>query len=155
MDEQKQQENQHRKSTDAWDEVGKQFQALGDSLTAAVRASWNDEANQAQINRVQVKLQSMADDLNAYIKEQTDTPRAQKLSDDLKRVSDSVIDAGEKVVEEVRPHVLDAVRDLTASLHKMVNRVEETPDEPPAKEEPTPPADKPEPQPGQPKDIHE
>ena len=39
-------------SSEAWQEVGKQFQTMGESLATAFRTAWNDEQNRKKVQEM-------------------------------------------------------------------------------------------------------
>ena len=48
---------------EAWSEVGRQFQSLGESLAEAFRTAWEDEGNRQQLRDLQTGLEKMANDV--------------------------------------------------------------------------------------------
>jgi hypothetical protein len=48
---------------EGWQEVGRQFQALGESLAAAMRTAWEKEENRKRLEEMQTGLESMVSDV--------------------------------------------------------------------------------------------
>ena len=112
-------------TTESWQEVGKQFQALGKSLATAVRASWYDEENRKRLQALQTGLESMVHDVSQAVHERAVTPAAQKTRAGVERAG-----------QEVRPRVISTLRQLNAELERIIGRM----DQPPAAEAPAPEA---------------
>jgi hypothetical protein len=60
--------SEERPPHDAWRQVGKQFQALGESLAAAFRAAWEDEENRQHVREMQAGLEKMVNEVGQAIK---------------------------------------------------------------------------------------
>ncbi|HEY9089542.1 MAG TPA: hypothetical protein VIO36_15335 [Anaerolineaceae bacterium] len=110
-------------SQDAWQDVGRQFQALGASLAQAVRSAWNDEANRERVKEMQSGLESMVREVGDAISDTANSPEGQKLQQDAKRAAEDLVDAGEQTVQEVRPHLMQALEQLNTELTKLVDRL--------------------------------
>ncbi len=108
---------------DAWDEVGRQFQALGASLAQAVRTAWNDEENRRRVQEMQSGLESMVREVGDAINDTASSPEGQKLQQDAKRAAEDLVDAGEKTVQEVRPHLMRALEQLNDEMTRLVDRL--------------------------------
>ena len=123
---------------DQWQEVGQQFQTLGETLAKAVRTAWNDEHNRKRVQEMKVGLESMLKDLGKAIDETSKSPQVQQVKSEAQRAAESFKLAAEKTAVEARPHVLSALRQLNEELAKMVKRMEQDntaqeakPEEPP------------------------
>jgi hypothetical protein len=112
-------------SQDAWQEVGRQFQQLGDSLAAAVRTAWNDEENRRRIAEMKTGLESMVKEVGDAIQDTASTPEGQRVKEGFHRTAENLVSAGEQTVQEVRPHLLNALQQLNNELDKLVNRMEQ------------------------------
>ena len=130
------------KSGEAWDEVGKQFQALGESQAAAFRTAVHNEENRRRVQEMQSGLESMVNDVGKAIRESAASPQVQQMRTEAEKAAESLRVAGEQTVQEVRPHLLSALHQLNAELQKMISRMEEKPPEKPASEgqSPKPPS---------------
>jgi len=112
-----------QKSQDAWEDVGHQFQALGASLAQAVRSAWNDEENRRRVQEMQSGLEAMVREVGDAISDTANSPQGQNLQQDAKRAAENLVDAGEKTVQEVRPHLMRALEQLNGELQKLVDRM--------------------------------
>lgn len=108
---------------DAWDEVGRQFQALGASLAQALRTAWSDEENRRRVQEMQSGLESMVREVGDAINDTASSPEGQKLQQDAKRAAEDLVDAGEKTVQEVRPHLMRALEQLNDEMTRLVDRL--------------------------------
>jgi vacuolar-type H+-ATPase subunit I/STV1 len=129
-------------SSEAWEEVGKQFQALGESLAAAFRVAVHKEENRRRVQEMQSGLEAMVNEVGKAIKESAASPQVQQVRSEAEKAAESLRVAGEQTVQEVRPHLLSALHQVNAELQKMISRMEEKPPEKPASggQGPEPPA---------------
>jgi len=109
---------------DAWSQVGKQFQSLGESLAEAFRTAWEDEGNRQQLRDLQAGLEKMADDVARAVREAGESPEGQKVHQEVKKAAGSARAAGETAWQDARPHVLSALRSVDAELQKIISRME-------------------------------
>jgi len=107
-----------------WDEVGRQFQALGESLAAAFRTAWGDEENRQQMHKVKIGLEDMANQVSQAIKDSSASPAAQQARDEAKKAATSLQDAGKQALEDAKPHLLSALRQIDLELKKLIERME-------------------------------
>lgn len=116
----------------AWNEVGQQFKALGESLAQAFRTAWENEENRQHLQSLQSGLESMANDIGRVIDEASATPEAQKARQEAEKAVASARIAGEKALEDARPQLLAAVRRVDVELQKLIDRLEAPQEQPPA-----------------------
>jgi hypothetical protein len=115
-------------SGEAWREVGRQFEALGESLAAAFKTAWQNEENRQQLREARASLEAMAERVGQTVKEVAASPDAQKARDEVKKVAQSAQVAGEQTLREVQPHLLVALRQIKTEIDKMIDHLEqETP----------------------------
>jgi len=107
----------------SWEEVGRQFQAIGESIASAWRAAWNDEQNRARIKEMEQGLSSMASQVEQVIKDTAATPEAQQLKDEAKKAAGTAQAAFEQTAQEVRPQLISALRQVNSELQKVVDRM--------------------------------
>ena len=69
VDEKQRQDQESGESSEAWQDVGKQFTAFGDSLAAAIQASWQDETTRQHLRELEAGLKSMATEVGKAIDE--------------------------------------------------------------------------------------
>jgi len=108
---------------DAWKEVGKQFETLGESLAAAFRKTWAD--NEQVQGHVQAGLEAMLQEINLAIKEAAASSDGQKVQGELKKAAQSARQAGEQAWREGQPHLTNALRQILAELQKAIDRIEQ------------------------------
>ncbi len=111
-------------ANDAWQEVGRQFQVLGESLAAAFRASSQNEAYRVNLHAMQSGLKDMIKNIDKAIDEAMSSPEGQQARVEAQRAAESLRAAGEQTVQEIRPHLLSALKEVNDELHKFVNRME-------------------------------
>ncbi len=106
---------------EAWREMGRQFQQLGESLSAAFRAAWNDEQVRRQAEHAKDGLEALAHEVGKVVNEMAQSP-------DVRRATSGAIKtvrtAGEETVEEIRPHLEDALRQLNRELRRFIDSLE-------------------------------
>jgi hypothetical protein len=107
-----------------WSEVGQQFKALGESLAQAFRTAWESEQNRQHLQSMQNGLESMVSDIGQVIQEASATPEAQKARQEAEKAVASARIAGEKALEDARPHFLSAMRQVDSELQKLIARLE-------------------------------
>ena len=110
---------------ESWREVGDQFKALGESLSRAFRTAWESEENREHMENMKSGLKSMVDQVGQALEDASASVEGQKVRQEVEKAAESARVAGEKALEEARPHVLSAVRQINAELEKMVRRMEE------------------------------
>ena len=132
---------QKTSASDPWQEVGKQFQTLGESLATALRATWNDEQNRKRVQEMQKGVESMLNDVGKAIDETAKSPHVQQAKTDAQKAAESLRTASEQTMQEVRPHLVSALRQLNEELQKLVGRLEQN--KPAAEAKPSEPVETP------------
>ncbi len=112
-------------TAEAWREVGKQFEVLGQTLAEAVRTSWYSEDNRKRLQEMQGGLESMAKQVTTAIKETAANPNAEQAKTQARRTAETMRSAGEQTVQEIRPHLIKALHQLNEELGKLVQKMEE------------------------------
>ncbi len=113
-------------SNQAWEEVGRQFQSLGESLAQAFRTAWRDEENQKRMNEMKTGLKSMIEEVGKAIEDGAKSEQGQKVISEAERAAQSLHKAGSEAVKEVQPHLLSALRSVNLELQKMIEHMENT-----------------------------
>ncbi len=142
MSEQQNPEGQRRQSREAWEEVGKQFQTLGESLSMAFRAAWEDEETRARVQEMRSGIEKMVNQVGDAIRETADSPQGQKMRSEAGKAAENVRAAGEQTMAEIRPHLVAALRQVNSELQRMINRMDEKPAGTAAEETPPPRGDR-------------
>jgi len=119
-------------ASEAWQEVGEQFQALGQSLATAFHTMWGSEENRKHLERMQTNLEAMAHQVNQTIEEIVSSTQTQKMRDEMERATESVRKASEQSAWEVRTHMLSALHQVKTEVDRIIQRLEKE----------APPADK-------------
>ncbi len=123
----------------SWQEVGRQFQAMGESLAQAMRAAWENEETQRRVQEMRVGLESMARDVGKAVEDTANSPQGQRIRQEAEHTAESLRSATEQTVQEVRPQLINALQQLNEELQKLINRIEKSP----APGSTTPPQDQP------------
>lgn len=107
----------------SWQEVGRQFQTLGESLAATMRSAWEKEENRKRLEDMQNGLVSMVDEVSQAIKDTASSPQAQQMKDEAQKAAGSFSNAFEQTAQEVRPQLLSALRQVNTELQKLIDRL--------------------------------
>ena len=117
--------NQSNPSADSsWQEVGRQFETLGSSLAQALRSTWSRVETNADAQQVKAGLESLLRDVGKAVEEASATPEAQQLKEEAKRTAESLRVAGEQTVQESRPQIISALKQINEELSKLIQKVE-------------------------------
>jgi hypothetical protein len=106
---------------ESWREVGRQFQALGESLAQAIRTAWESEENRQHVENMRTGVESMVEHVSQAIQEACDSPDGQRVRDEVERAAQSARVAGEKALQDAQPHLLSALNYVNTELEKIVN----------------------------------
>jgi len=106
---------------EAWREVGAQFQKLGESLGAAFRAAWTDAEARRHAQQARTGLEAMANEIGKVVSEMAESPQVKEAAQSAAKTLRS---AGEETVQVVRPHLVEALRQLNLELQKLVENME-------------------------------
>jgi len=104
----------------AWEEVGHQCEQLVKSLAEAFAVSWESEETQRQFSLVKDRLESLADDVSATVEKSAASPEAQKMKLEAHKAAEAARQTTEKVVEEARPRITAALKQMNAELQKLI-----------------------------------
>jgi hypothetical protein len=94
-----------------WAEIGQHFWVLGQSLTAALKAAWQREENQQQ---VQTGLQGVTEQVSQTVKEVVESPEFQPIQA-----------AGQRAFHEIQPYLLTALRRLRSGVDQLISHLEQ------------------------------
>jgi len=111
---------------ESWHEVGEQFKTLGESLSNAFRTAWEREETRQHLESIRSGLRAMVDQVDGAIKETSTSPEGEKVRREMEKAAGSARAAGEKALDEARPHILSAVRQINAELQKWIRQMEES-----------------------------
>lgn len=111
-------------TSENWSEVGRQFQALGETLAETVRAAWQNEETQRTVQDMRSGLESMVQKVGKAIDESASSPQGQRIRQGVEQTAQSLRSAGEQTVQEVRPQLINALQQVNAELQKLIDRME-------------------------------
>jgi hypothetical protein len=108
----------------SWQEVGQQFQALGESLAQAMRAAWENQETQRRVAEMRTGLESMARDVSKAVEDTANSPQGQRIRREAEHTAASLRTATEQTVQEVRPQLITALQQLNNELQKLIDRMQ-------------------------------
>jgi hypothetical protein len=111
--------------SDAWHDVGKQFEALGQSLATAIRTAWESEENRRRTQSMKTGLEAMVNEVGKAIRETADSPEGQKARSEAQKAAQSLRSAGKQTWQETRPHLVSTLHQVSAELQKMISQLEQ------------------------------
>ena len=109
---------------EAWKDVGRQIEALGESLGRAFRAAWQSEETQRHVRSVETGLEQVAERIDRAVKDASESAEASKVRAEAERTAGSLRQAGEKTWEDMRPQVLSGLRQVEARLNTLIRDLE-------------------------------
>ncbi len=124
-------QEQSGSSADAWREVGRQFQAMGESLSEAVRLAWHDAENQRRLQEMKTGLERMVAEIDSAIRTKASSPEGQRFQADVKQAAKNLRDAGNESIQEIRPRLVSALKQVNDQLQKWVEQMEHEDRNPP------------------------
>jgi DNA anti-recombination protein RmuC len=120
-----------------WQEVGKQFQLLGEGLAAAFQTTIQDETTRRSMKDLQAGVEDAIQGIRSTVQKGVKELEDQNIGEQARQAADSLISAGEKTVEEVRPHLLSALQQLNHELDRLIQNIQATPPDSPGEQEKT------------------
>lgn len=93
-----------------WAEVIEALNSLGSSIGRATKAAVDDDENRRRMRELRDGLESLAARLGESLEGAAASPEGQRVKEAATAAVATVAEAGAQVAEEIRPHVLDAVR---------------------------------------------
>lgn len=111
-------------TSEAWREVGQQFQALGRSLAAAFHTAVNDEENRQRMRQMQDGLESLVTDINQAIRTASESPQGQQVRSEAEKAAANLRSATEETYQDVRPQLVNALKQVTRELEKLAERMD-------------------------------
>ena len=112
-------------ASEAWQEVGQKFRALGESLAAAFKATWESEETRQHLEKMQAGLEEMVDEISRATKKVATSEEGQKVKAEVEKAAQSAQAAGQEAMEEVRPHLLAAFQKIRTELDQIIARMEQ------------------------------
>lgn len=121
---------------EAWRQVGRQLEALGESLASTFRTAWQKAEGSEEVQNMQTGLEAMVDKVGKAIKEVGGSAEAQQVRQRMEQTAEALHTAGAQTFEEARPHLVSALNQVNNELHKLIQSLQ-------GSEEPTPPEESP------------
>jgi hypothetical protein len=112
---------------EAWREVGQQFEALGESLSRAVRAAWEREETQQHVRSLEDGVKRMVNKVERTVKEAGESKQGKKLHTEAEKTAETLRTAGEQTWREARPQLLAALKRINAELQRFTESLEQKP----------------------------
>ena len=106
-----------------WQEVGRQFRTLGESLAAALRAGWENEETRSRLKDMQNGLEAMVSEVGQAIQETVESPEAQEVKAKAQKAASTMAGVLDESAEEVRPQLVSALRQVNTELQKVIDRL--------------------------------
>jgi len=104
------------KSTSAtWQDVAAELEALGRTVSEVLRRAWNDADTGSGLGRLSEVVGTAVDELNRTV---DGTPEAAQARDQLVELRDNLRSAVERASSELRPELLNMLRQANAELRK-------------------------------------
>jgi hypothetical protein len=136
-----------------WSDIGRQLEDLGSSVAAYIKATMDDPETKRHAAEVRAQLETAAKSVADAMAEAGRSEAGQKVYNAATTVAGAAVATGQKVADEVRPHLADALRKaneaVKAAAESMTSRGEpaaeggaaptpaEPASEPPASETPS------------------
>ena len=108
---------------EGWQEVGRQFQALGESLATTMRAAWENEQNRKRLEEMQSGLESMVNQVGQAIQDTAASPQAQQAKAEAQKAVGTFQNTFEQTAQEVRPQLISALQQVNSELQKVIERL--------------------------------
>ena len=128
-------EQQSGSSSHTWEDVGKQFQNLGETLAAALRTSLNNEETRRQFQKMQYGLEGMVAEIRQAITETVDAADVDQVKQDARKAAETLADHGRQTYQEVRPHLIDALQQVNQELQNLIDRMQDRKEAPSGQED--------------------
>jgi hypothetical protein len=109
---------------EAWNEVGEQLFALGEALAGAFRATVTDPENRRRAQALREDLEHVMTRVADAIKEGPASEQAARVRERAEEAAGSIRQAGEKTAEEVKPHLVLALKQVNQALEGVAARLE-------------------------------
>ena len=119
----------HSASEDQWNQVGGDFQKLGQSIATAITGLWNDDKNREQLTEIQSGLSNMAEQVTGAVNEAISSDTSQDVKTGVNKAVDEAKEAGGKIYSDSRPFVIGALKKMNESLQTIIDRLDVTPTE--------------------------
>lgn len=107
-----------------WDAIAKDFQALGQSISDAVKGALQDENYKQQLADLGTGMHKMADQVTKAVDEAIKSPAAAEAKTEVKRAAGEVKDLGGKVYADTKPHLINILQTVGEGIQTMIDHLE-------------------------------
>ena len=118
-------EGQSASTNQSWEDVGKQFQTLGESIAAAFRSAWGKDETRQSFQKMQTGLEGMVTEIRQAMQETFNAEDVGQLKTDVRKTVDDIAGQGKQTFQEVRPHLVGALQQVNQELQKLIDRMED------------------------------
>lgn len=119
------QEPGRKSSAESWEDVGRQFHALGESLAAAFRSAWQSEEGRQATQKMRRGVEQMVDELGQVFKEGMESPEGQRIRSEVEETARNLRESGAQAFQEAQPHLIDALHRVDEELQKLIEHLEQ------------------------------
>lgn len=127
-----------------WSDITRQLEELGASVASYIRATMDDPETKRHAAEVREQLERAAGAVGEAMSDAARSDAGQRVYNAATSVAGAAVATGQKVADEVRPHLADAIRKandaVRAAAESMTSRGDKAAEEPeaPAPAAPTP-----------------
>ena len=119
-------EPQDPSSGEAWQEVGRQFISLGESLVAAFNTTWGSEETQRHLEKMKSELNTAAQQISQNVKDVSESEEAQKVQGEFKKAAQSAQATGQEAFDKVQPELVSALRTMRSEFDNLIQQMEQS-----------------------------
>jgi hypothetical protein len=105
-------------SGSSWQDVATEFENLGRTFADVIRSAWRQSEGDATLTQLRDGLQSVIESVQRHTDGSPETAQAR---DQLVRVVESIREAITQASDEVRPELVNMLRQANAELRKLGN----------------------------------
>ena len=109
---------------DAWQDVGKQFQKLGESLSSDSQRAWENEDNRRTLHNLSEGLKTLANDVGQALDDAAASDEGQRMRQEVEKAAKSASEVGAEACRDVRPHVVSVLNRASTELQKLIGNLE-------------------------------
>ena len=107
-----------------WKEVGEKFNALGNALSEAFRATIDDPKTQEAFDKVREGLSQAVEEVEDAARFARENPKVQKFAEDAGAVFADFEGVGEETIEKTRPYLVKALKSLQTALSNLIEEID-------------------------------
>ncbi|GAB4434623.1 MAG: hypothetical protein Kow0031_16360 [Anaerolineae bacterium] len=121
---------------DPWQEVGRQFSALGESLAAAFSTTLNNPETRRTVEKMKTELNAAVEQLSQKATEVHQSEEAQKMQAEFQKAAHTAQEKGQEIYSQVQPELVSALRTVSAEFEKLIRHMEQPAGQPSATDTP-------------------